>query len=273
MQNKFIKMDGLGNDFVIIDNRKSRLELSEEQVVELASRDNPQTGGCDQLIIIENSDKADCFMRIFNADGGQVDACGNASRCIGWLVGQELDKDNITIETLAGVLQAEIAGERLVAVNMGKARLDWQEIPLAQEMDTLHLPVEEGGLRDPVGVSMGNPHAVFFVDDTDAVDLSVAGVKIEHHPLFPERVNVGVAQVMPPDASGNAVIKLRVFERGAGETLACGTGACAATVAAIRRKLINGRKATVILKGGELQIEWLENGDVIMTGEVSGVLT
>lgn len=259
----FIKMDGLGNDFVIIDARKNDYPLSTTQAMKLADRNNKETGGCDQLIVIENSDKADCFMRIINADGSEVDACGNASRCLGWLVGKEKGKDRVKIETKAGLLDAHIVGKRKISVNMGKAKLDWQEIPLAAEKDTLHLGIQEGALKDPVGVSMGNPHAVFFVDNVDKIDLQKVGSKLEHHKLFPQRANIGVAQIISPSE-----IKLRVFERGAGETLACGTGACAALVAAARRNL-TGKKATIHLKGGDLEIEWLDNGEVLMTGSVS----
>jgi len=256
-------MDGAGNDFVNIDGREQEIALSVDDVQKISARDNQQTGGCDQLIVIENSDKADCFMRIFNADGSEVDACGNASRCVSLLIGKEKGADSVTIETNVGVLNSFPNVENNIAtVDMGVAKTNWQDIPLAEEKDTLHLGIEEGELSDPVGVSMGNPHAVFFVDDCEAVDLETLGPKLEHHPLFPKRANIGVAEV------AEDIIKLRVWERGTGETKACGTGACAAVVAATRRGLLES-EATVITKGGELFIEIEEDGHVVMSGEVS----
>lgn len=257
----FIKMHGLGNDFVVFDARSSALSLSSGQVVALSGR---RTGiGCDQLIVMEPSKEADCFMRIYNADGSEVSACGNASRCVGELLMEEKGRRTATIQTRAGLLECQDAGVGLVTVNMGLARLGWRDIPLAEEVSTLNLGIAEGPLRDPVAVSMGNPHAVFFVADADAVDLAALGPKLEHHPMFPERANIEVAQVM-----GRGHIRLRVWERGAGETLACGTGACATVVAAARRGLCE-RKARVSLAGGDLQIHWRDGGDVLMTGPVA----
>lgn len=259
----FIKMNGTGNDFVIFDAREQKLKLDAARIQDVADRKNRVTGGCDQVIIIERSRKADCSMRIFNADGGEVESCGNASRCVGWLLMEEAGKEAVTIDTLGGFLSVSRAGKRMVRVNMGVPHLGWDEIPLAHKADTLHLPVESGSLKDPVGVSMGNPHAVFFVPDVERIDLQTHGPVLEHHPLFPERANIGVAQVLGKDR-----IRLRVFERGVGETQACGTGACAALVAANRRGLTE-RKASIQVNGGELLIEWKKNGHVIMTGEVS----
>ena len=262
---KFTKMDGLGNDFVILDGRSAPIKLSLEEVKEISRRNNLETAGCDQLVIMEPSEKADVFMRIYNADGGEVDACGNASRCVAQLVGKEQNKKEISIETGAGILSAVIVGRNVVSVDMGKPGLNWRDIPIAKELDTLHLGIEEGALKDPVGVSMGNPHAVFFMYDIEGVNLQKLGPKLEHHPLFPQRANIGIARVVKKDE-----IRLRVWERGAGETKACGTGACAALVAANRRGL-SGRKATVHLLGGALEINWDERTDhVIMTGAVSG---
>jgi len=259
----FLKMDGLGNDFVIIPACNQEVKLSGEQIVALASRSNETTGGCDQLVLMEKSENADCFMRIYNADGGEVDACGNASRCVAWLIHEEEDKGKITIETKAGVIEAEIVGDKIVAVDMGEPRLEWNEIPLKNQEDTLHLSISEGELSDAVGVSMGNPHAVFFVDDIEEVDLSTLGASLEVNELFPERANINIAQIESAD-----IIRLRVWERGVGETLACGTGACATLVAAVRRELTN-RKATLKLKGGDLEIQWRDDNHVIMTGPVS----
>ncbi len=261
----FIKMHGLGNDFVVIDAREQPLTLDDARARAIADR---HTGvGCDQLIIMERPPHgkgiADVVMRIRNADGGEVAACGNASRCVADLVMRETGRDHIVIETAAGLLDAERASGGRVTVDMGEARLDWRDIPLAEPQDTARLDLALGPLKEPVAVSMGNPHAVFFVPNAEAVDLKSLGPVLERHPLFPERANIGVAQVTSRDR-----IRLRVWERGTGITLACGTGACAALVAAVRRDLAD-RKAVVVVDGGELEIEWLKDGHVLMTGPVA----
>lgn len=256
----FIKMHGLGNDFVVLDARARPLALDDEQVRAVADR---RTGvGCDQLILLEppRDRAAEVFMRIRNADGGEVEACGNATRCVADLLMRESGRRRAIIETGAGLLEAKAAGAEGVSVDMGPARLDWREVPLAQAGDTLHVALSRGPLADPVCTGMGNPHATFFVADAGAVDLATLGPLLEHDPLFPERANIGVAQVLAPDR-----LRLRVWERGAGITLACGTGACAALVAAHRRGL-TGRSATVIADGGPLGITWRADGHVIMTG-------
>lgn len=262
---KFVKMHGLGNDFVVIDARDRPIALDAARARAIADR---HTGiGCDQLIVIEapktGKGVADVVMRIHNADGGEVAACGNASRCVADLVMRETGRDSLVIETAAGLLDAERAPGGRIAVDMGEARLDWRDIPLAKPQDTTRLDLALGPLKEPAGVSMGNPHAVFFVDDVERVDLKSLGPVLEHHPLFPDRANIGVAQVLGRDR-----IRLRVWERGAGLTLACGTGACAALVAAARRGLTE-RKAVVVVDGGELEIEWLKDGHVLMTGPVA----
>jgi diaminopimelate epimerase len=252
MRVPFRKMHGLGNDFVVIDTREAPCPMSAARASALADR---HTGiGCDQLIVLEPSDLASVRMRIFNADGSEVEACGNATRAVGLLLGGET-----TIETLAGVLTAS-AGTAGVAVDMGRPRFGWNEIPLAYAMDTLDMPVAWEELEGPAGVNVGNPHAVFFVPDCDAVELDRLGPLIEHDPLFPERVNVNVATVESP-----ARIRLRVWERGAGLTRACGTGACATAVAAMRHKLV-AREVTIALPGGDLVIGWPEGGSITMTG-------
>ena len=259
----FRKMHGLGNDFVVIDARDRQIELDDGLARRIADR---RTGiGCDQLIVIETpkAGLADAFMRIRNADGSEVEACGNATRCVASLLMAEKGRNHVVIETVAGLLDAESAEGGRVAVDMGPARLDWREIPLARAMDTLHLGISLGPLADPVGVGMGNPHAVFFVADAEAVDVATLGPQLERHPLFPARANIEVAQVLSP-----ARIRMRVWERGAGITRACGTGACATLVAAVRRGLTD-RRATVVLDGGELEIEWLKDGHVMMTGPVA----
>ena len=254
---RFIKMHGLGNDFVVLDARAAPLKLSPAQARAIADR---RTGvGCDQLIILETSERADVFMRIHNADGGEVEACGNGARCVARLVMEEREADHVVIETEIGLLRAESAGEH-VAVDMGAPRLDWAEIPLAEERDTLHLGLERGPLADPVGVNMGNPHAVFFTGDAEAIDLAALGPELETDPLFPERANIEVAQMLGGDA-----IRLRVWERGVGITRACGTGACATLVAAHRRGLC-GRRAELRLDGGALAVEWRDDDHVVMTG-------
>ncbi len=253
MQVPFIKMHGLGNDFVVLDGRSQPLPpMTGTLAAAIADR---RTGiGCDQLVILEPSDSADFRMRIFNADGSEVEACGNATRAVALLHGRPA-----RIETLAGLVSATPA-DRGIAVEMGLPRFDWAQIPLAYAMDTHAMPVAWEELEQPIAVNVGNPHAIFFVPDCDAVDLARLGPRIEHDALFPERINVNVATVTAPDA-----IRLRVWERGAGLTLACGTGACATAVGAMRRGLVD-RAVTVTLPGGRLLIEWRQDGQIVMTG-------
>ncbi|MEE8445981.1 MAG: diaminopimelate epimerase [Alphaproteobacteria bacterium] len=256
----FTKMHGLGNDFVVIDARAKGLALDARGARAIAAR---HTGiGCDQVIVMEPAanGEADLFMRIRNADGGEVAACGNATRCVAALVMGQDGRDRLRIQTEAGLLEAEGLEGGLIAVDMGRPGLDWRDIPLAGPQDTLHLDISAGALCDPTAVGMGNPHCVFFVDDADAPDLAVLGPGLEHHQAFPERANIGIAQIQ-----GQGAIRLRVWERGAGITQACGTGACAALVAAHRRGL-TGRAATVELDGGRLAIDWRDDDHVVMTG-------
>ncbi|WP_430422688.1 diaminopimelate epimerase [Phenylobacterium sp.] len=263
MTRPFLKMNGLGNDFVVIETRSGPFDPTADEVRAIADR---KTGvGCDQLIVIEKSEAdADARVRFWNADGEEVGACGNGTRCVGWLLMQSTGKDQAVIDTQAGRLVATRAGDRLVSVDMGPPRLDWQEIPLASAQDTASLDValyHHADVMAPPGcVSMGNPHVVFFVPDVEATPIAKIGPAVETHPLFPEHVNVGFAQILERDR-----IRLRVWERGAGLTKACGTGACAALVAASRRDLV-GRHATMVLDGGELFIEWRGDGHVVMTG-------
>jgi diaminopimelate epimerase len=262
----FVKMNGAGNDFVVVNALETPFAPGPEAVRALGDR---KTGeGFDQLIAIEPSDAADAFMRVWNADGGTVETCGNALRCVGWMLMEANGSDQVTIDTLGGRTTARRAGPYRVTVDMGPPRLDWREIPLAEEMDTRGIELQVGPIDDPVvhtpgAVSMGNPHVVFFTDRQDDAFVIGTGSLIEHHPLFPEGVNVGFAHVLARDR-----IRVRVFERGAGLTRACGTGACAALVACARRGLTD-RKATVIADGGELVIDWDEaSGHVLMTGPV-----
>jgi diaminopimelate epimerase len=262
----FIKMHGLGNDFVVLDARAHPLSVGPAEARAIADR---RTGvGCDQLLIVEPSERADVFMRIRNADGGEVAACGNGARCVGALVLAETGRGEATIETLAGVLGVRGEGGGSITVDMGAPALGWREIPLTEEMDTLHVglsigPASAPVLADPVAVNMGNPHLVFFVDDAEAVDLATVGPMVENHPLLPERANVSVAHLAAPDT-----LRLRVWERGVGITSACGTGACAAAVAASRRGLA-GRAIDVELDGGRLGLHWTDDDHVLMTGPIA----
>lgn len=257
MRRDFIKMHGLGNDFALFDARVEPLHLRPDEARRLADR---RYGiGCDQLIVIERSARADVFMRIYNPDGGESGACGNATRCVAALLGGDA-----TIETRAGVLRASVAGDQ-VRVEMGRADFGWDAVPLAYAMDTASLPVAWEALAHPVALSMGNPHAVFFVPDVDAVELERQGPLIEHDALFPQRVNVSVAQIVSP-----TLIRHRVWERGAGLTIACGSGACAVAAAAVKRRLAE-RSVTVRLPGGDLGVEVADDWSVAMTGPVATV--
>ena len=253
MRIPFVKMHGLGNDFVVLDARRDTLvPITNDLAQSLADR---KTGiGCDQLILLEPSSNADFRMRIFNNDGGEVESCGNASRAVAMLHGKPA-----RIETSGGVIEGRPA-EHGIAVDMGMPRFGWQEIPLAYAMDTAALPLAWETLENPVAVNVGNPHVVFFVADTDAVELDRLGPQIEHDPVFPDRVNINVAQIVD---RGSMI--LRVWERGAGLTRACGTGACAAAVAAMTRDLVD-REIAVTLPGGTLTIGWDDDQIITMTG-------
>jgi diaminopimelate epimerase len=264
----FLKMHGLGNDFVVLDARTAALDLTPERRRIIADR---RLGvGCDQLIVLEppTEREADVFMRIYNPDGGEAQACGNATRCVASVVMDERKTDQVTVQTVAGLLESQKTGVGsnglpVISVDMGLARLDWRDIPVREACDTKHMPVGIGPLQDPVGTNMGNPHATFFVDDAAAIPLGELGPKLEHDRFFPERANIGVAQLL-----GEGRLRLRVWERGAGITLACGSGACAAVVAASRRGLVP-RRAEVVLEGGTLAIEWLRDDHVLMTGGIA----
>jgi len=268
MTRSFLKMNGTGNDFVVVDSRGGELfRPTADRVRAIADR---KTGvGCDQLIGIEPSAEADAFMRIWNADGTEVAACGNATRCVGWRILEDSGRNQVVLATEAGSLTVLRAGDHRVTVDMGQPRLGWSDIPLYEEMDTRGIelqvgPIDAPLLHTPGCVNMGNPHVVFFVEDAERAPVVEVGPLIEHHFLFPEGVNVGFAQIIAPDR-----IRLRVWERGAGMTKACGTGACAALVAASRRRL-SDRRAVVVMDGGDLVIEWRTVDDhVLMTGAVA----
>jgi len=263
---RYVKMNGCGNDFAIFDSRGADAPpLAPREVRRVADRGAGL--GCDQVIAIERSPNADAFMRIWNADGQEVGACGNGARCVAWLLMEEGGRDRALIETAGGLLQAERRGPHQVMIDFGSPRLNWREIPIAQEMSTVRLDyaAEAAGARieAPGAVNMGNPHAVFFVASVDDLPIAALGARIERDPFFPEGVNAGFAQVRARDA-----IRLRVWERGAGLTRACGTGACAAVVAAHRADLAD-REARVTADGGDLLISWSGVDDhVRMTGPV-----
>jgi len=259
----FVKMHGLGNDFAVFDARQQALELSPEQVKVLSNR---HVGiGCDQLMVIEQPRfGGDVYLRYFNADGEEVGACGNGTRCVGGLLFAEGPREHVIIETMAGPLLINPGEDSTITVDMNEPGLDAADIPLAQPHDTVALPIREGKLINPSAVSMGNPHMIFFVDDIEAHDLAELGPKLEVHPLFPEKANVSLAQVIDRE-----LIQLKVWERGAGLTLACGTAACAAQVAAVRRGMTE-RVATVRLPGGDLKIAWRESdGHVLQSGPIA----
>ena len=255
----FLKMHGCGNDFVILEARDRAPALSPGVIRGMADR---RTGiGCDQLLVIEPSKKADAFMRIYNADGSDAAQCGNGIRCIAAIVMDEKNTGRVKIETVSGVLDCHRVPAG-IAINMGKPSFAWRDVPLSEERDTLHLGLDMGALKDPCALSVGNPHVVYFVDDADAIDLARLGPRIETYFLFPDRVNVSAAQVLSDNE-----IRLRVWERGTGITRACGTAACA-TLAAAHKRGLTGRKAAINMDGGTLHVEWLEADDLILAGAI-----
>lgn len=264
----FRKMNGLGNDFVVFDARLNPLAMTEDKARAIADR---KTGiGCDQLIVLEPSKRADVTMRIWNNEGMEVESCGNASRCIADLLFDEQNKTRATIDTKGGFLIAEKGGDKLVTVDMGPPRFDWQDIPLSEKFhDTRYIelsvgPAEAPLIHSPSVVNVGNPHCIFWVKSLDVVDLAKVGPMLEHHPLFPERCNITLARV---DSKDHA--EIRVWERGAGLTKACGTAACAVMAAGFRLRKFNAR-ANITLPGGDLMMEIREaDGHIIMTGPVT----
>ncbi len=258
----FLKMHGLGNDFAVFDARTGALALDPATARAIADR---RTGiGCDQVIVIgrARTGAAEAEMRIFNADGGEVESCGNAARCVARLLMEENDRDTVSIATRGGPLVCRDAGGGLIAVDMGTPQFDWQKIPLTEVADSNGFPLDVDGTEYFVSaLSVGNPHCVVFVEDAEMTPLADIGPRIEHHAMFPRRVNVEFVSVLSP-----ARLRMRVWERGAGITRACGTGACASAVAAARRGLAE-RKVEVVLDGGTLLIEWRQSdGHILMTG-------
>lgn len=256
----FLKMHGLGNDFVVIDARSGARSVT--PALAQALGDRHRGVGFDQLAVIETGDDSDLRLTFWNADGSLAGACGNATRCVARREMELTGRDRITLRTERGLLEAVDAGEGLTSVNMGHPMVDWQDVPLAHECDTLHLPLDGA----PVATGMGNPHCTFFVADAEAVDLEAEGARVEHDPLFPERTNVQFAHVIGPDH-----LRMRVWERGVGVTLASGSSSCAVAVAAARRGL-TGRRVRLTLDGGEISIDWRDDG-VWMTGPTAHVFT
>ncbi|MFN7095567.1 MAG: diaminopimelate epimerase, partial [Burkholderiales bacterium] len=247
-------------DFIVFDARKHPVTLSIKEIKTISDRHYGI--GCDQLVIMQPSKQADVYMHIINGDGSVTATCGNVTRCVAALLLEEQPSlQKVAIETLAGVINAYKEASGLITAEMVEPKLTWQDIPLSQAEDTLHVRLTLGELTDPVAVSMGNPHIIFFVPEVTRINLAQIGLEIEHHPLFPERVNVSIARIVDRET-----IHLRVWERSSGETLACGSAACATLVAAVRRGLCN-ETAKIILPGGELIISWQTGSKVKMTGE------
>jgi len=260
---RFTKMHGLRNHFVIVDGREDSFSPSRNEIVRIC---DPAIGvGADELIIVEQSESgADVFMRILNGDGREVEACGNALRCVAWLLFEESGKDDVVVETLAGQLPCHRVGEMQVRAGMGKISMDWQSIPLAEECDTLHMGISSGALEDPVALNVGNPHAVFFVNNIDDMDMQSDAPEIQGNDLFPNGVNVTAAQII-----NGRKLRSIVYERGAGLTMACGSAACAAVFAARRRGLTDATEVEVELPGGIVRIEIQEDDTAMMTGPVA----
>lgn len=258
METHFTKMHGLGNDFLIFDERTQSVSITPKRAAALADR---RTGiGCDQLICLQSAEAATAYMRIYNQDGSEAEVCGNATRCVADLLFRTDGSRQHLIRTAAGDLNVEILGQGSVRVNMGQPAFTWDRIPLAHFCDTVDLDISAGLLSHPAACSMGNPHITFFTENVDLVPLTELGADLEHHPIFPQRANIGVAQVLD-----RTTIRVQVWERGAGLTRACGSGACAAVVNGVRRGVVD-RHCNVILDGGILEIDWTADDRVLMTG-------
>lgn len=261
----FVKMNGLGNEIVVVDLRDSGKVFKAEEVEAIAGR---ETSHFDQMMVLHapRTKGTDAFMRIYNADGSETGACGNGTRCVSWLLAKTVARENFKLETQAGVLETRLNGDGTVTVDMGEPHFDWQDIPLAEEFrDTRGIelqigPIDNPVLHSPSVVNVGNPHAIFWVGDVSAYDLGRFGPLLENHPIFPERANISLAQV-----TSRASIKLRTWERGAGLTKACGSAACAAAVCAARKGLAE-RTCMVSLPGGDLSITWAANDHILMSG-------
>lgn len=263
----FLKMNGLGNEIVVVDLRNSSKTFTPAEVSEVAA---DRVSRFDQMMVLHapRTEGTESYVRIYNADGSEAGACGNGMRCVGWFLSEGGVRERFLVETSAGVLDTVVRDQASITVDMGEPKFDWQDIPLAEEFrDTRAIELQVGPIDDPVlhspsAVNVGNPHAIFWVDDIEAYDLGRFGPLLENHPIFPERANISLAQV-----TSNSSLMLRTWERGAGLTLACGSAACAAAISAVRKKL-TGRKVEVTLPGGVLDIEWAANNHILMTGPV-----
>ena len=261
------KMDGLGNDFIIFDKRKKSITLTKDQIIKISDRDNI---GCDQVIFIDNDKSSNAYLTFYNSDGGEIAACGNGSRCAAYLLMKENNNKKISLRTKVGILQAELDDKNLVRINMGQPNFKWRKIPLSKEMDNKNLKIKinstdgkeiEGGFS----LSIGNPHIVFFVEDFNKFNLKEIGPKIENHNYFPERCNVTLASI-----KNKKHVKVKVWERGAGLTKACGTAACATAVSGAVLKL-NERYVDIEFQEGLLNIDWNADNNIYMTGKISEV--
>ena len=261
------KMDGLGNDFIIFDKRKNHISLSKDQIVKISNRNNV---GCDQVIFIEEDKNSDAYLKFYNSDGGEISACGNGSRCAAYLLMKQNNKKKISLKTKVGILQAEINNKNLVSINMGQPIFEWDKIPLLKKIDNknLKLKINDKNGKEFIGgfsLSVGNPHVIFFVEDYNKFNLAKIGPNIENHIYFPERCNVSLATI-----KNQKHVKVKVWERGAGLTKACGTAACATAIAGAELKL-NERCVDIEFPEGMLNIDWKANNDIYMTGKVSEV--
>ena len=261
------KMDGLGNDFIIFDNRKKPISLTKDQIIKIADRNNI---GCDQVIFIDKDNSNNVFLKFYNADGGEISACGNGSRCVAYLLMRENNSKNISLKTKVGILQAELNNENLVSINMGQPNFNWKKIPLLKQMDNKNLKIKINSLdkKEIIGgfsLSLGNPHIIFFVHSLDQFDLEKIGPIIENHSYFPEKCNVTLATI-----KNEKHIMVKVWERGVGLTKACGTAACATAVSGAVLKL-NERCVDVEFAEGVLNIDWKINNNIHMKGKVSEV--
>jgi len=261
------KMDGLGNDFIIFDKRKKSISLTKNQILKISNRKNI---GCDQVIFIDNDKTSNAYLTFYNSDGGEIAACGNGSRCVAYLLMKENNDSKIILRTKVGTLRAELNNKNSVTINMGKPNFKWEKIPLSKEMDHKNLKIKINSIdkKEIVGgfsLSVGNPHIIFFVEDFDQFNIKEIGPKIENHIYFPEKCNVTLASV-----KNKKHIRVKVWERGAGLTKACGTAACATVIAGAMLK-INERCTNVEFGEGLLNIDWKEDNNIYMTGEVSEV--
>ena len=267
MDIKAFKMDGLGNDFVIIDNRGDITRLSKEQIIKICDRNFI---GCDQLILIENDDITDARLRFFNSDGSESGACGNGTRCVANLISKEKNNKTINLTTLSGNLKSEILENNLVTTKIGKAKTKWNEIPLFEKLDTLNMNIKINDKNNNehsggTAVNVGNPHLIFFVDEIKNFDIKIIGPQLENHKIFPEKCNVTIAQII-----NNGLIKVKVWERGAGLTKACGTAACATAFAGILNNLTKNN-ADIEFETGKLSIFVDEENSIHMKGPVSEI--